>query len=44
MHVDNKKKYFVILGKGTTQRLDDTALTTEAQYLINFTRPKRKFF
>ena len=31
------------LGKGSTQGLDDTVLTTEAQYWINFSRLNRKF-
>ena len=26
-HIDNKKKHFLISGKGPTQGLDDTALT-----------------
>ena len=32
-----------ILGKGSTQGLDDTALTEEAQYSINFSRSNAKF-
>ena len=32
-----------ILGKGSTQGLDDTALTEEAQYSINFSRSIAKF-
>ena len=32
-----------ILGKGSTQGLDDTALTEEAQYSINFSRSNTKF-
>ena len=27
VHVDNKKKVFLILGEGPTQGLDDTTLT-----------------
>ena len=38
VHVDNKKKDVVILGEGPTQELDDTALTAEAKYAINFTQ------
>ena len=33
-----------ILGKGSTQGLDDTALTEEAQYSINFSRSNAKFY
>ena len=29
IHVVNKKKYFLILGEGSTQGLDDTKLTAE---------------
>ena len=29
VHVDNKKKDILILGEGSTQRLDDTTLTAE---------------
>ena len=43
VHLDNKKKDNLILGKGPTQGLDDTTLTTEAQYSINFSRSSRKF-
>ena len=38
VHIDNKKKDFLILGKGPQQGLDDTTLTAEAQYSINFSR------
>ena len=34
VHIDNKKKDILIFGKGPTEGLDDTKLTTEAQYLI----------
>ena len=29
VHVDNKKKYILILGEGPTQTLNATTLTTE---------------
>ena len=41
-HVDNKKKYIFILGKGPTQGLKHT-LTAEKMYSINFTVTKTKF-
>ena len=44
VNIDHKKKYILILGKGATQGLDDTNLTAEAQYLINFSRSNRKFY
>ena len=37
MHIDNKGKYILILGKGPTQGLDGTWFTTEALHPINFT-------
>ena len=36
VHADNKKKDIVILGKGLTDDLDDTTLTAENKYSINF--------
>ena len=41
-HIDNKNKGILILGKGPTQELDDTTLTTEAQYSIDFSRSNKK--
>ena len=38
-----KKKDILILSLGLTQRLDDTKLTVEAQYSINFSRSNVKF-
>ena len=43
VHINNKKKDVLILGKGPTQGLDNTTLTAEAQYLINFSKSNRKF-
>ena len=43
VHTDNKNKYILILGKGTTQGLDNTRLTAEAEYSNNFSRSKRNF-
>ena len=42
IHVDNKKKYILVLGKGPTQGLEHT-LTAEKMYSINFTVTKNKF-
>ena len=42
VHIDNKKKY-LNNGEGATQELDDTTLTTEALYSINFTQPNKRF-
>ena len=43
MHIDNKGKYILILGEGPTQGLDNTTLTTETIYPINFTQPNKRF-
>ena len=43
VHIDNKKNDILILGVGPTKGLDDTTLTTEAQYSINFSSSYRKF-
>ena len=42
VHIDNKKKDILILGRGPTQGLEHT-LTTEKMYSINFTVTKKKF-
>ena len=41
--IDNKEKDIFILGEGTTQGLDDTTLTAEAKYPINFTQSGKRF-
>ena len=38
VHVDNKRKDILILGEGPPQVLDDTTLSAEAKYPINFTQ------
>ena len=43
IHVDNKNKNVLILGEGPTQALDDTVLTAEAIYHINFTQSNKRF-
>ena len=42
VHVHHRRDV-LILGKGPTQRLDNTALTAEPQYSINFTKQGKKF-
>ena len=39
----NKNKDILIFGKGLTQGLDDTKLTAEAEYPINFTKLRKRF-
>ena len=41
-HIDNKKKYILVLGKGPAQGLEHT-LTAEKMLSINFTVTKKKF-
>ena len=43
MHVDNKKKDILILGKSPADGLDDPTLTAEKEYSINFTEQQKKF-
>ena len=40
---DNKGKDILILGEGPTQGLEDTTLTAEAKYPINFTQSGKRF-
>ena len=42
VHIDNKRKYILILGEGPTKRLDDTTLTEEAKYPIDFTQLRKR--
>ena len=44
VHIDSKGKDILILGKGPTQRVNGTTLTSEAEYSINFSRLQRKTF
>ena len=43
VHVDNKGKDILILGKGPIKGLDDTTLTAEAKYPTNFTQSGKRF-
>ena len=43
IHIDNKGKDILVLGRGLTQRLEST-LTAEKMYSINFKVTKKKFF
>ena len=43
MYDDNKEKDILIFGEGPTQGLDDTTLTAEAKYPINFTQSGKSF-
>ena len=43
MHIGNKNKENLILGEGTALELDDTTLTAEAKYPINFTQSAKRF-
>ena len=39
-----KKKDILSLGKGATQGFDNTKLTAEAEYSVNFSRSNKLFF
>ena len=41
-HIDNKKKYILVLRKGPTQILEHT-LIAEKMYSIDFTVTKKKY-
>ena len=43
VYIDNKGKDILILGEGPTQGLDDTTLTADAIYPINFTQRNKRF-
>ena len=43
IQIDNKGKYILILGLGTTQGLGEKSLTAEEMFSINFTVTKKKF-
>ena len=43
VHVYNKNKNILILGEWPTQELDDTTVTAEAKYSINFAKPRKRF-
>ena len=43
VHIDNKNKNILILGGRPTQVLDDTTLTAECKYCINFTQSRKRF-
>ena len=43
MHIGNKGKDILILGKGPTQGLDGTTFAAEPKYSINFTQSNIKF-
>ena len=44
VHVDSKKKGILIIVEGFTQGLEDTTLTAEKEYSINFTEHNKKFY
>ena len=43
VHVNNKEKDILILKEGPTDGLDNTKLTPDTEYSINFTEQQRKF-
>ena len=43
VHVDNKKKDILVLGKGPTQGLEHTLTTKKIMYSINFTVTRKNF-
>ena len=43
VHIDNKKKDFLILGKAPAGGLNDATLTAEKEFSINFTEQQKKY-
>ena len=43
VHIDSKNKDILVFGEGAAQGLDDTTLTPEAKYPINFTQSNKRF-
>ena len=43
LYVHIEYKSILVLGEGPTQRLNDTTLTPEAKYSINFTQSGKRF-
>ena len=43
MHFDKKEKDILIPGEGPTQWLDDTTLTAQVKYRINFTQLRKTY-
>ena len=43
MHIDNKKKGTLVLGKGPANGLNDTTLTEEKECSKNSTKQQKKF-
>ena len=43
VHISNKSKDILILGQGPAQELDNTTLTAETKYFINFTQSGKRF-
>lgn len=39
---DNREKYILVIDEGSTQGLDDTAITTKAEYSINLSQNYNK--
>ena len=44
VHVDNKRKYILILGNGPTQGLGENSLTSEKMDSVNFTDNRDKYW
>ena len=42
VHIDNKKKDVIILGKSPADGLNDTLVTAEKDYLMNFNKQQTK--
>ena len=43
MHINGRNKNILVLSKGPTQGLDNSTITAETKYPINFTKSKKRF-
>ena len=43
VHINNENEDILIFGERPRQGLDNTTLTAEAKYPINFTQPRKRF-
>ena len=41
-YISSKKKCILVIGEGPTQELDDTTITAEGKYSINFTSSRKE--
>ena len=43
MNIEGRNKNILVLGEGSTQHLDNSTITAETKYSINFTKSGQRF-